>query len=149
MHRCVWSPTSKSRRVWLSVVFFFSSRRRHTRCALVTGVQTCALPISSVTRALMDVRPLMGSSHPAEVAKIAYAIGWNRDVWNHRMPEVLDEANRMTKDLKVSLINICIFVNKHTDKITQGQSTDVERSEERRVGKECVSTCRSRWSPNH
>src|SRR3546814_15196598 len=25
--------------------FFFSSRRRHTRCALVTGVQTCALPI--------------------------------------------------------------------------------------------------------
>src|SRR3546814_9495841 len=32
----------------LSVVFFFfSSRRRHTRCALVTGVQTCALPISA------------------------------------------------------------------------------------------------------
>src|SRR3546814_2842652 len=29
--------------VWC--VFFFSSRRRHTRCALVTGVQTCALPI--------------------------------------------------------------------------------------------------------
>src|SRR3546814_9232146 len=28
--------------------FFFSSRRRHTRCALVTGVQTCALPISSL-----------------------------------------------------------------------------------------------------
>src|SRR3546814_11947531 len=28
------------------VCFFFSSRRRHTRCALVTGVQTCALPIS-------------------------------------------------------------------------------------------------------
>src|SRR3546814_8625500 len=30
----------------LVVLFFFSSRRRHTRCALVTGVQTCALPIS-------------------------------------------------------------------------------------------------------
>src|SRR3546814_7567553 len=30
--------------------FFFSSRRRHTRCALVTGVQTCALPISSHRR---------------------------------------------------------------------------------------------------
>src|SRR3546814_11445036 len=28
------------------ICFFFSSRRRHTRCALVTGVQTCALPIS-------------------------------------------------------------------------------------------------------
>src|SRR3546814_19012185 len=35
-------------------LFFFSSRRRHTRCALVTGVQTCALPIylASVVRAI-------------------------------------------------------------------------------------------------
>src|SRR3546814_1970822 len=32
--------------VYLLLFFFFSSRRRHTRCALVTGVQTCALPIS-------------------------------------------------------------------------------------------------------
>src|SRR3546814_6451578 len=31
-------------------IFFFSSRRRHTRCALVTGVQTCALPIWRRTR---------------------------------------------------------------------------------------------------
>src|SRR3546814_2772958 len=30
------------------LLFFFSSRRRHTRCALVTGVQTCALPICPV-----------------------------------------------------------------------------------------------------
>src|SRR3546814_2286687 len=30
----------------LCSIFCFSSRRRHTRCALVTGVQTCALPIS-------------------------------------------------------------------------------------------------------
>src|SRR3546814_6256685 len=40
---------------WLSLLvvlcFFFSSRRRHTRCALVTGVQTCALPIYEVARA--------------------------------------------------------------------------------------------------
>src|SRR3546814_5382566 len=33
-------------RVFGLFCFFFSSRRRHTRCALVTGVQTCALPIS-------------------------------------------------------------------------------------------------------
>src|SRR3546814_1660074 len=32
-------------------VFFFSSRRRHTRCALVTGVQTCALPIFALAHA--------------------------------------------------------------------------------------------------
>src|SRR3546814_7203623 len=31
------------------IVFFFSIRRRHTRCALVTGVQTCALPILKQT----------------------------------------------------------------------------------------------------
>src|SRR3546814_6563725 len=31
--------------VFCSLLFFVSSRRRHTRCALVTGVQTCALPI--------------------------------------------------------------------------------------------------------
>src|SRR3546814_2811580 len=31
--------------VIVCILFFFSSRRRHTRCALVTGVQTCALPI--------------------------------------------------------------------------------------------------------
>src|SRR3546814_6391321 len=30
------------------IFFFFASRRRHTRCALVTGVQTCALPISAL-----------------------------------------------------------------------------------------------------
>src|SRR3546814_3673753 len=34
-----------------SFCFFFSSRRRHTRCALVTGVQTCALPIFRHTKA--------------------------------------------------------------------------------------------------
>src|SRR3546814_7118695 len=32
--------------VFVFILFFFSSRRRHPRCALVTGVQTCALPIS-------------------------------------------------------------------------------------------------------
>src|SRR3546814_2415341 len=34
--------------------FFFSSRRRHTRCALVTGVQTCALPICDEEMAEID-----------------------------------------------------------------------------------------------
>src|SRR3546814_1723567 len=35
-------------------MFFFSSRRRHTRCALVTGVQTCALPIFRITFRFYD-----------------------------------------------------------------------------------------------
>src|SRR3546814_12050385 len=33
--------------------------------------------------------------------------------------------------------------------LTRNLVIDLERSEERRVGKECVSTCRSRWSPDH
>src|SRR3546814_4746676 len=35
--------------LYLVCVFFFSIRRRHTRCALVTGVQTCALPILTMS----------------------------------------------------------------------------------------------------
>src|SRR3546814_5025372 len=40
------------------VLFFFSSRRRHTRCALVTGVQTCALPIFAVGLSAGFMEPL-------------------------------------------------------------------------------------------
>src|SRR3546814_2202556 len=40
----------------MCVLFFFTSRRRHTRCALVTGVQTCALPISALTVAQLRTR---------------------------------------------------------------------------------------------
>src|SRR3546814_10046373 len=46
----------------LIVVFLFASRRRHTRCALVTGVQTCALPISSRTS---SIRRRPGTSRAA------------------------------------------------------------------------------------
>src|SRR3546814_8421187 len=46
--------------------FFFSSRRRHTRCVLVTGVQTCALPIFSC---LISARiAVEEASPPASVA---------------------------------------------------------------------------------
>src|SRR3546814_20045831 len=65
-------------------VFFFSSRRRHTRCALVTGVQTCALPIcyrpgprryahrqrSGPARG--DGRPAHGGGTPATVPRRGY-----------------------------------------------------------------------------
>src|SRR3546814_18417265 len=42
-------------------MFFFSSRRRHTRCALVTGVQTCALP-STKAAARLCLRPIAMAS---------------------------------------------------------------------------------------
>src|SRR3546814_1290312 len=96
--------------VFIVFFFFFSSRRRHTRCALVSGVQTCALPIF---RRVARVR----SWHPPP------DIGVMADDDTEADPSRLDE-----------------------DRI---EHEDVRRSEERRVGKECVSTCRSRWSPYH
>src|SRR3546814_9991830 len=50
------------------MVVFCSSRRRHTRCALVTGVQTCALPISAAAdsiRAMMLIRTYRVRGHLA------------------------------------------------------------------------------------
>src|SRR3546814_15426084 len=50
------------------VVFFFSSRRRHTRCALVTGVQTCALPIFLFERTALFGRLMQVAGIKAEAA---------------------------------------------------------------------------------
>src|SRR3546814_8576448 len=89
--------------------FFFSSRRRHTRCALVTGVQTCALPI------------------------------YRKAAWDMIGKEAIPELKT-------------VFVG-DPDRLSTFTLTKsgihFDRSEERRVGKECVSTCRSRWSPFH
>src|SRR3546814_10717290 len=88
-----------------SVCFFFSSRRRHTRCALVTGVQTCALPISMRAGDLLAQLPAL----EAQLFQSAPAPMRAGDPFFAAAP--------------------------------------ARGSEERRVGKECVSTCRSRWSP--
>src|SRR3546814_9683536 len=95
-------------------VFFVSSRRRHTRCALVTGVQTCALPISMAQN--KESAGLMGVN-VKRMSTLVYALY----VGITSMAGVLVGAVYATNP----------------------------RSEERRVGKECVSTCRSRWSPYH
>src|SRR3546814_7924915 len=50
-----------SRLLPLMCFFFFSSKRRHTRCALVTGVQTCALPICKWRPRSFDT--LIGQDH--------------------------------------------------------------------------------------
>src|SRR3546814_9180760 len=49
--------------------FFFSSRRRHTRCALVTGVQTCALPILVPVYLNDVIMPVIRSSRAAELGR--------------------------------------------------------------------------------
>src|SRR3546814_4443333 len=101
--------------LWFCFFFFFSSRRRHTRCALVTGVQTCALPIlcsSAIARRRLGGRTLHGwPARPQCLAPRGIPLGFvsasGADGYNLVCPSC--------------------------------------RSEERRVGKECVSTCRSRW----
>src|SRR3546814_12709674 len=49
--------------------FFFSSRRRHTRCALVTGVQTCALPICVIRYAPPELELKAESPHLADLPR--------------------------------------------------------------------------------
>src|SRR3546814_4630918 len=99
--------------------FFFSSRRRHTRCALVTGVQTCALPI--FTDAIFG-------ENPQESGTISFG---GQTIEFHRSLE--DVTLNITDDSTCEITTIVIptFI----------------RSEERRVGKESVSTCRSRMLP--
>src|SRR3546814_2198440 len=110
--------------VWLFVGFFFSSRRRHTRCALVTGVQTCALPISGglIVAVAQNLR-----FHPAVV-----------------------EANALLKSGAFGPVSAAIAVGaSYLPDWRPGsdyrKNYAADRSEERRVGKEGVRTCRSRW----
>src|SRR3546814_5247598 len=95
--------------------FFFSSRRRHTSCALVTGVQTCALPIYTIigtTFGLIGIATIVSTLFIGMVADRFIA------------------AQKLLGILSLGAGGALFWV----------------RSEERRVGKECVSTCRARWS---
>src|SRR3546814_6260922 len=98
----------------MSLLCFFSCIRRHTRCALVTGVQTCALPI-------LQLRKETG---PDSV----YWIGSSK--------HSNEQSYLMRKFVSYWGSNNC----DHQARIS---------SEERRVGKEWVSTCRYRWTPYH
>src|SRR3546814_9779753 len=55
------------------IVVFFSSRRRHTRCALVTGVQTCALPDC---RHLFEAGSSRATSHTGRASKPGHRAGY-------------------------------------------------------------------------
>src|SRR3546814_10538752 len=101
---------------WVYCCFFFSSRRRHTRCALVTGVQTCALPIFARGPGFLF-----------------------RD-------EARETANLQRKAGEAFHETGVVLAREQGGRC---DDRDLLRSEERRVGKECVSTCRSRWSPYH
>src|SRR3546814_4249182 len=99
-------------------VFFFSSRRRHTSCALVTGVQTCALPIFLMLKEIFEDGAIV-------VALL----------------KMLSELTATKSGLDLGRRRVDGESVGATCKVVVGD----HRSEERRVGKECVSTCRSRW----
>src|SRR3546814_10017304 len=61
------------------MTFFFSSIRRHTRCALVTGVQTCALPISKWALAAKNRWDLHDSGDGIDAKEAAFAAKMIRD----------------------------------------------------------------------
>src|SRR3546814_11692933 len=108
----------------LLVIFFFSSRRRHTRCALVTGVQTCALPILSSST--------ISRWRSSGIVSLLRA---KRDSGDRQV-----DPHRRTAALAVTCAHPAAELAHHV-----GDEEQPERSEERRVGEECVSTCRSRW----
>src|SRR3546814_2959715 len=91
-------------------MFFFSSRRRHTRCALVTGVQTCALPIFGLEpRPFRDEvgRELVGSLPADDLVERLQRRGIipaarGRDRGLHRaglLPDRLGELSRRKAEL--------------------------------------------------
>src|SRR3546814_16119622 len=118
--------------VLIVYIFFFSSRRRHTRCALVTGVQTCALPISGKRSAGRGVRRrATGRAMRKRRRRRAPGSGTRgaRPRLSPAGPAAPHRARDRPFDPRARL------------------SRPRRRSEERRVGKEWVRTCRYRWSP--
>src|SRR3546814_17999522 len=113
-------------------MFFFSGIRPHTSCALVTGVQTCALPICKVRHAFFTRR--------GGVSRGIYT-SLNCGRGSGDVPADV-EANRARTMAALDLPASALFTNHQVHSATV-------RSEERCAGKECVSTCRSRWSRAH
>src|SRR3546814_11900780 len=113
--------------------FFVSSRRRHTICALVTGVQTCALPIFADFHSRYDLflTPSLAMP-PARVGEI------RTPDWQQRALRVLLALGLEGLLLKTDLIEQMVQENLKWVPFTQLANL---RSEEHRVGKECVSTC--------
>src|SRR3546814_20872102 len=97
-------------------------------CALVTGVQTCALPILNSSTATSTWPSFVRSGD-------ASAYRSSETLTGHRAgcPSAREATNMGVRILHAR----------------QGGHAALYRSDERRVGKECFSTFRSRWSPYH
>ena len=69
----------------------------------------------------------------------------------NRMKKIQEAFNKDLEELKSkqTMMNNTITEIKNTLEEITSRITEAERSEERRVGKECLRLCRSRWSPYH
>src|SRR3546814_13292564 len=114
--------------------FVVSSRTRHTRCALVTGVQTCALPIFTPYAIYVDRAQGSRKWDVDGNEYVDYYGGHGALILGHKHPKMLEAVHRQLD--RGTHFGAC-------------HELEVRRSEERRGGKECGSTCRSRWPPHH
>src|SRR3546814_12652966 len=130
--------------LYIMASFFFSSRRRHTRCALVTGVQTCALPIFD-----------QFTTHPFAYTRRQHLPHFYQLEEFERLAPDEDAPETYVQPGVTTLghdvwVGAGAFIKRG---LTIGDGAIIAahagRSAERRVGKESVSTCRSRWSPSH
>src|SRR3546814_9248811 len=111
--------------------FFFSSRRRHTRCALVTGVQTCALPICQHPPS--DSEEILLADVLFKAPKLSLRDGGA----NATAAPSPAKKSALPRHLQT--------LHFRREESNSTSSLYVNRSEERRVGKGGVSTGRSRW----
>src|SRR3546814_14939145 len=117
--------------------FFVSRSRRHTRCALVTGVQTCALPISArLTKPSSPHVVQAGSVIPA-----ALITGIRSDLPGQIVAQVTQNIYDSPTGRILLIPPGARLIGEYDSEIAAGQS----RSEERRDGKECVRTGRTGW----
>src|SRR3546814_2896377 len=82
------------------LVFVFSSRRRHTRCALVTGVQTCALPICISVGGMVNNRKMFGPLLPG-VDHLRHTLDIPRNAFSRGLPrhglELVEDLERLVQ----------------------------------------------------
>src|SRR3546814_17219362 len=87
---------------------FFSSRRRHTRCALVTGVQTCALPISAVTGLVALAFPISVPLQLLLFAGLCLLSVWGGRRWYTANP--VDSQDPLLNDRAARLVGEVVTV---------------------------------------
>src|SRR3546814_948858 len=85
---------------------FFSSRSRHTSGALVTGVQTCALPISKLFNRVASLRIAAGLTQSELAARIHVSPETVAAIENGRQDATLITALRMSHALRTQVPNI-------------------------------------------